>query len=72
MPAGTDDSLDVDAVMLVETLILQRHESLAQMLRDKVHVVDLDTVGVHADILVDFIAFAVVHDGGFACGDNIA
>ena len=72
VPAGADDSLDVDAVMLVKTLVLQSHERLPQMLGDQVHAVDLDAVGVHTDILIDLIALAVIDDGGFPRGRHIA
>ena len=48
------------------------YESISQMLGDEVHAVDLDPVGVHADILVDFVALAVVHDGSLPRGHHIA
>jgi hypothetical protein len=42
------------------------------VLGDEVHAVYLDSIGVHADVLVDFVALAVVYDGGFTRGHHIA
>ena len=40
------------------------------MLWDQIHVIDLDTVGISAYILVDLISLAVIYDGSFAGGHN--
>lgn len=57
--------------MLVEAFVLNGHEGMGQVLWDQIHAVDLDTVGVHADILVYLIAFPVIDYGGLSGGHHI-
>ena len=56
--------------MLIETLVLDRHEGFAQIVGNFIHAYG-ETVGVGADILVDLIAFLIIYDGGFTNGYNI-
>ena len=56
--------------MLIKALILNSHKSLSQMFWDKVHVVNLYTVGIHTHILIYFIAFTVIDNGCLSGGGN--
>ena len=68
---GADDTLHVNAVMLVKPFVLDGYEGLSQPCGNLVDG-HIDPVGVHADILVDLISFFVIYDSGLARGDNIA
>ena len=70
MESGTGDRLEVDTVVLIETLILAGDEGQCQVPRDGIPGY-LDAVRVHADIAVDLIPFAVINDGGLSGGDNV-
>ena len=50
--------------MQIETLVLYGYERLSQIIRQLVDGFNAKTVGVAADILVDFIARAVIDHGG--------
>ena len=49
--------------MLVETLVLQRHESQSQMLRKLIDRLHAQSVGVGTYVLVDLIAHSVIDNG---------
>ena len=49
--------------MLVETFVLQGHKGISQMLWNQIPVIDLDAVGIDADVLVNLVSFTVVDYG---------
>ena len=69
-PGRSSNSIIINTVMLIKALILNSHKSLSQMFWDKVHVVNLYTVGIHTHILIYFIAFTVIDNGCLSGGGN--
>ena len=72
LPAGTQHTLEVNAVVQIETLVLDGNEGFAEVVRQLVHGLHAETVGVGADILVDLIALAVVDNRCLTgCNDSV-
>ena len=59
---GTDNTLDVDTVMLIKTFILDRNKGVCQILRNHVPG-NRNTVGVLGDQLCNLVPFEVVYEG---------
>ena len=58
--------------MTVEAFVFDSNEGFTQMLWDQIPVIDLNPVGIDADVLVDFVAFTVVNNRGFPGSYHIA
>ena len=70
LECGTEHTLHINTVMLVETFILNGHKGLAQMVGNLVHG-HMDTVRIGTHILIQLVAFAVVYDGGLTGSNHI-
>ena len=62
---GTDNTLDVDTIMLIKTLILDRNKGMRQIFRDHIPG-HRNTVGVLGNQLRNLVSFEVVNEGGKA------
>ena len=62
---STDDTLDIDSVMLIKTLILDCNESVCQIFRYHIPG-DRNTVGILGDQLRNLVSFEIINEGGEA------
>ena len=69
--SGADDTLDIDAVMLIKTFVLDRYDRMLHMQRN---IADgyCNTVGIGTGKLLDHVAVAIVDVGGIADGHDIS
>lgn len=61
--SGTNNSFDVDAVMLIKTFVFDRDESVGQIFRYHVHG-DRDTVGILSNQFGRLVAVDIIYEGG--------
>ena len=59
---GTDNTLDIDTVVLIKTFILDGDKGMSQILGNHIPG-DRNTVGVLGDQLRNLVAFEVVYEG---------
>ncbi len=71
-PPGPGHALDVNAVVLIKPFVLNGHKRMGKILRNQIHAVDLDSVGIGGHILVNLIALAVVDNAGLPHRHHIA
>ena len=68
--ARTDNTLDVDAVMVIKTGVLDGDKCVLQVLRNHVDG-NRDSVGIGGNQLLDLCAFYIVYKGGKAGGGYV-
>ena len=67
---GSDNTLDINTVMLVETRIFDRDKGVSHIFRDLIHL-DIAAVGIGTDELGDLFAAVIVNDGRITARRNV-
>ena len=67
---STDDAVDIDSVMGIESFVLDDNEGIADHLGNVIRG-DRDTVGIRRDQLGRLVALGVIYKGGIALGTDV-
>ena len=67
LDAGTDNSFNINAVMLIETFVFNRYKSVCQMFGYHIHSYR-DTVGIFRNQFGCLVAVNIIYESRKTCG----